>query len=138
LGAELLQLLMFSPSRALEMPHSLPPELLRENPTLAAIQQVVDHVCEQAEPPLAVHLLEALRDSDHHAVMLAAHQRAEEFYGRAQPAELDRAWEEGLARFLLALESRQAADRLAELQSIGLARMTDEQKAEFARLTAVR
>jgi DNA primase len=138
LGAELLQLLMFAPQRALEMPHSLPPTLLRESPTLAAIQCVVDHVNEQAEPPLAAHLLEALRDSDYHAIMLDAHRRAEEFYGRAQPTEFDRAWQEGLARFLLALESRQVADRLAELQSIGLARMSDEEKAEFARLAAAR
>ncbi|MFC4159461.1 DNA primase [Chitinimonas lacunae] len=137
LGRELLQLLLVAPHLALEVPQSALPHD-SDNPRLQAIVRVVDFVVEQIVPPLGVHMLEALRDSEYHGLLSEALRLGEEHYGRSSEEEIRQAWRDGLTRFLKSLEQAEAAARLAELQTKRPSQMSEAEKAEFLRLTGLR
>lgn len=143
LGRELLQLLMYAPKFA----HEVPQNLLSNDtgdPTLSAILRVVDFVTEHGAPPLAAHMLAALRDDAVFAKLNEAHTKAEELYGKLQAddAELLEAWSDALRRFLIEQERPRMLQRRAELDArlaaVGLAGLSEAEKDEWRRVSLFR
>lgn len=143
LDREVLQLLMFAPRFAHDVPQNL---LVPENPppNVQAILRVVDYVTEQASVPLAAHILAALRNETFFQIVNDAHQKAEEAYGshHVPEAEVNEQWQGALRRFLVELERstvrmKQQALEL-RLAQVGLAGLTDEEKNEWRRLALFR
>jgi len=137
IGRELLQLLVAVPSLAMEMPHyEWPSEGM--TPTLRAILRVVDFVTEQVTTPAPGHLLEMMRDDPSYPLLLDAMRKGEEHYGRSDEASVKVSWSEGLNQLFRALSKRANEQRLRELEAIGIARLSESEKAELLRLSGLR
>lgn len=142
LGRELLQLLMFQPAFALEVPHNL---LQAEQGDLALriILRVVDYVAEQVDPPLPGHLLTALRDDPAFESLQEAQRKGMALYGAGfDESALQAQWEGTLSRFLRELERSRLMHRRESLEQrlaqVGLAGLTADEKEEWRRLALFR
>ncbi|MBV8465936.1 MAG: DNA primase [Burkholderiales bacterium] len=137
ISRELLQLLMAAPSLAMHMPHyDWPHDSL--SPTVRAILRVVDFVTEQPQVPASGHVLEMLREDASYPLLMDAMRRGEEHYGGSDEESLRQVWTEGLGQLFKAVGKRAVEQRVRELEAIGIARLSDSEKAELLRLTGLR
>ncbi|MBV1777141.1 DNA primase [Burkholderiaceae bacterium DAT-1] len=133
LGRELLQLLMFDPNYAWQMPEmDVPAELMTSN--IDALWQVVDRVHQLGRAPLGSHLLESFRDDDVYSLLEQALSTGDEHYSKSDAKDVAKAFADGLQRFLLQVERHMGEIRRRELEEKGIAAMSDAEKDEYRRL----